>query len=514
MIINRIAVSLLTILVLVSCKNESKKPRIGITGIYIESSSFSPARATEKDFRIQYGDDIFSSYDFFDQSYYDRAEWFPTMRARALPGGVVTKDAYESMVEQIIELTEQTLPIDGLFFDIHGAMNVEGMEDPEGDLIQRLRAVVGSKTLISTSMDLHGNVSKILATESDLITCYRMAPHEDAMESKQRALDNLMERIEGGEGKPKYKAWIPVPILLPGEQTSTRVEPGKSLYAQIPALTNQSGVIDAAVWVGYAWGDAPRNQAAVMAYGDDRKQVVESAERLAAYFWEVREGFDFVAPTTSLEDAFYRAFNYLQVRKYDKPFIISDMGDNPTAGGAGDVTWTLNEILNNKDFTVAGPELIYASIPGPELVKEALKVGVGSKVEAYVGGLVDDRFSPPLKIKGTVYAIFEGDQNAEVEVVLKSDNNYIIVTKKRKPYHYLSDFHNLNLEPESTDILIVKIGYLVPELYDIKGDWVMALTPGGVDQDLHRLAYKQIRRPMFPLDAEMDTPDLHARMLD
>ena len=128
-------------------------------------------------------------------------------------------------------------------------------------------------------MDSHGNVSRKLAEESDLITCYRMAPHEDAMESKQRALDNLVDRLITGKGKPRYKAWIPVPILLPGEQTSTRVEPGKSLYAKIDPLTKSKGVIDAAVWVGYAWGDAPRNHAAVMAYGDDRKTSKRSCRK-------------------------------------------------------------------------------------------------------------------------------------------------------------------------------------------------------------------------------------------
>ena len=514
MILFRETISFLIIIILFSCKIENKKPRIGITGIYIESSSFSPATTTEKDFTIKYGDDIFSSYEFFDKSYYDRVNWLPTMKARALPGGVVTRNSYELMVEQIIELTKQTLPIDGLFFDIHGAMNVEGMDDPEGNLIQRIRKIIGPKAMISTSMDLHGNVSEVLAKESDLITCYRMAPHEDAMESKQRALDNLIERIESGKGKPKYKAWIPVPILLPGEQTSTRVEPGKSLYAKINDLTKKSGVTDASVWVGYAWGDAPRNHAAVMAYGDDKKQVIESAETLASYFWQVREEFDFVAPTTTLDDAFDKAFKYLKRRTDSKPFIISDMGDNPTAGGAGDVTWTLDKILNNKNFETEETALIYASIPGPDLVEKALEVGIGSTVEAYIGGLVDNRYSPPLKIKGVVYSTLVGDKNAEIEVVVKINNNYVIVTKKRKPYHYLSDFYNLKLKPDSTDILVVKIGYLVPELYDIRGDWVMALTPGGVDQNLHRLDYQKIKRPMYPLDIKMAKPDLSARIFD
>ena len=89
----------------------------------------------------------------------------------------------------------------------------------------------------------------------------------------------------------------------------------------------------------------------------------------------------------------------------------------------------------------------------------------------------------------------------------------VIVTNRRKPYHYISDFENLNLKPKSTDILIVKIGYLVPELYDIRGDWVMALTPGGVDQDLFRLDYKEIVRPIFPLDTNIKNPDLSAKLI-
>ncbi len=139
---------------LYSCINNDK-PRIGISGLGIESSTFSPAKTTKKEFHIKYGDAIFSNYSFFNDSYLDKAEWLPSMTGKAIPGGVVTKEAYELMVTDLIERTKKTLPLDGLFFDIHGAMNVEGMYDPEGDLIERIREVVGNKTIISTSMDLH-----------------------------------------------------------------------------------------------------------------------------------------------------------------------------------------------------------------------------------------------------------------------------------------------------------------------------------------------------------------------
>ncbi len=495
-----------------ACNSKEKKlPRIAIAGIAIESSTFSPAQTDEAAFKSRTGDAVFSYYPFLSEDSLDRrrAEWIPTLRGHAIPGGIVTREAYESLVGKTLDMLRENLPYDGLFFDIHGAMSVVGLDDPEGDFIVRVREVVGTETLISTSMDLHGNVSPRLAHHTDLITCYRMAPHEDALESKKRAVDNLLERLESGKGKPAYKAWIPIPILLPGEKTSTRIEPGKSLYAKVNPITLQEDIIDAAIWIGYAWADEPRNHAVVMVTGDDEKAVTSSAEHLARSFWEVRNEFEFVAPTATLEESLRMA-----IGSEKTPFMISDMGDNPTAGGAGDVNWTLQEILKRPEFkSDSGPSVIYASIPGPQLIEKAVEVGIGGNIEALVGAAIDDRFAPPILLKGTVEAINQGDQDAETEVVVKVGSVHVIVTKKRKPYHHEKDFTKLGLTPRQTDIVVVKIGYLVPELYDMRGDWIMALTPGGVDQDLERLDYKRINRPMYPLDPDMETPELGARLI-
>jgi microcystin degradation protein MlrC len=505
---------LLLFLLIFSCGEktiEKQLPRIAIAGIAIESSTFSPAVTEESAFKARIGEEIFTYYPFMnaDSSTRSRAIWFPTLRGHAIPGGIVSREAYESLLGKTLEMLKQNLPYDGLFLDIHGAMSIVDLDDPEGDMIARIREVVGEETLISTSMDLHGNVSERLAGHSDLITCYRMAPHEDALESKQRAVENLLERLASGKGKPKFKAWIPVPILLPGEKTSTRIEPGKGLYAKVDPETKKEGVIDAAIWIGYAWADEPRNHAVVMVTGDDENQVKESAEYLAKSFWEVRNEFEFVAPVAYLDESLEMA-----LKSEKKPFVISDMGDNPTAGGAGDVTWTLNELLKRTEFkSESGPELIYASIPGPDLVAKAKVSGVGGQVEGYVGAMVDDRFAPPILLKGKVLAIKEGDPDASVEVVVQVGSVKVIVTEKRKPYHYEKDFTDLELQPRETDILVVKIGYLVPELYDLRGDWIMAMTPGGVDQDLERLGYKRIKRPMFPLDKDMADPDLSVRWI-
>ncbi len=488
-----------------------KLPRIAIAGLAIESSTFSPAQTHIEAFHARRGDEVFTYYPFLsaDSTNRKRAEWIPTLRGHALPGGIVTHEAYDSLVNETLAMLKKNLPYDGVFFDIHGAMSVVGLDDPEGDFIIKVREVVGAETLISTSMDLHGNVSWRLAQNTDLITCYRLAPHEDAIESKKRAVDNLLDRLESGKGKPKYKAWVPVPILLPGEKTSTRIEPAKSLYAKVKPASMQEGIVDAAIWVGYAWAYEPRNHAVVMVTGDDKEKVSSTAEDLAKSFWDVRSEFVFVAPTATLEECLAKA---LSSKKH--PFIISDMGDNPTAGGAGDVTWTLKELLARPEFQkVDGPSLIYASIPGPELVKKAVEIGEKGKIEALAGAAIDNRFAPPVKLSGTIEAIHHGDKYAETEVVVKVGSIHVIVTKKRKPYHKEADFTRLGLNPRESDIVVVKIGYLVPELYNMRADWLMALTPGGVDQDLNRLGYKRIKRPMFPLDKDMADPDLKARLV-
>ena len=147
------------------------------------------------------------------------------------------------------------------------------------------------------------------------------------------------------------------------------------------------------------------------------------------------------------------------------------------------------------------------------MIKKAMAAGQGAKVEGYVGAAVDSRYAPPLLISGTVESIVSGDRNAEVETVIKTGSVHIIVTQKRKPYHKEEDFTRLGLQPRKADIVVVKIGYLEPELYAMRNGWMLALTPGGVDQNLERLQYKRIKRPMFPVDKNMRDPDLKAKLV-
>lgn len=487
-----------------------QKPRIGIAGIQIENSVFMPNRQAIVGHPL-----ILPDYLSPDSAMGKAATWLPTLMGRGGGRGPVTRESYYAFVDQTIEMIKANMPYDAFWFYMHGACSVEGVEDPEGEFMERIRQVIGHDALATTTMDLHGNASLKVALYSDLITTFRKAPHDDWRESHRRGVVNLLDRISSGKGRPTYKAWVAVPILLSGEWTSTRVEPAKSLYAMVPEVEAMPGVIDAGIWIGYVWGDDRRNQGVVMVYGDDKEQVGAGAKKLAQKFWDVRDQFDLEAPGYDLETCLD-----LAIASDKKPFFISDMGDNPGGGGSGEVTWTLARVLKRPEFqSPNGKKLLYCSIPGEEMVKAARKAGVGGHVEAYVGAMTDNAYEPPILLSGTVVYVSPTPENTPIlqsSASYNRKNNDIAIIKSGSVYVVVGTasptppLENTGIDPREMDIVMPKQGYLVNQWYNMQADWVMALTRGGVDQDFKKLPYKNIIRPMYPIDKEnMPEPELN-----
>jgi microcystin degradation protein MlrC len=476
-----------------------ERPRIAICGIHIECSTFSPHRSTVADFQMLEGDDLIARYDFLapGRPLADTADHVGIFHARALPGGVVTPDTYRFFADRILDGLRRCGRIDGLLLDIHGAMAVSDLDDAEGSLITAIRAVIGPDVLVSAAMDLHGNVSETLFNACDLLTCYRTAPHVDVWETRERALRNLVECL--ADGIRPQKALVHVPVLLPGEMTSTRMEPAASLYAAIGEIEARPGIVDASIWIGFAWADEPRCQAAVVVTGTDAAAVEQAAMGLAVAFWKVRHDFDFVAPTDSFAGCLRSALSSTA-----RPFFLSDSGDNPGAGGAGDCTWALAALADEPRIASGEVRALLASIVDPATVRRAIEVGVGREAEFTVGGRVDTRAPGPCVLRAAVAEIAHDGGGSVVRLV--SGGLVVIVTERRAQYSELSQYRTIGVDPRHFDIVVVKMGYLEPDLFAVQRGWLLALTPGGVDQDLRRLGHRHVRRPMIPLDTEIPEP--------
>jgi microcystin degradation protein MlrC len=461
----------------------------------IESSTFSPHRSGAADFTVTRGAQLLARYELPSE-----IDWVPLVHARALPGGAVEREFYDSIKQELLAGLRESLPLDGVFLDIHGAMTVVGMTDAEGDLASAVRGVVGPDALISASMDPHGNMSRQLITALDLATSHRMSPHEDAAMTKQRAVANLVGCLDR-DVRPR-RAWVRVPVLLPGEKASTRDEPARGIYGRLPSIERSAGVIDAAVWIGYAWADEPRCTAAVVVTGTDEEVILREARGLAESYWNARAEFAF---STQSGDAEWCIASGLSSR--ERPYLISDSGDNPTAGGAGDVAFMLERLLSDPALSTGKATAIWASVVDPFAVARCVDAGEGATVDLRVGGA----FGSPhgnVALRGRVQRLLMADPVGGDIAVVAAGGVRAVVTARRKPFHFVRDFTDLGLDPATHDLTVVKIGYLVPDLFHAAKGWVMALTPGGVDQDLVRLGHRGLDRPIYPFDPQMAAPDL------
>ena len=470
--------------------------RIAIGGIHIESSTFSPHRSGPADFTVVRGDELLARH----QDLPGDVDWLPLVHARALPGGAVERDFYESVKTELLERLRATLPLDGVFLDIHGAMSVVGMTDAEGDLASAVRDVVGPASLISAAMDPHGNMSRRLVTALDLATSHRLSPHEDAPLTRKRAVANLVTCLE--QGVRPVKAWVRVPVLLPGERACTRDEPARSIYGGLAEIERRAEIIDAAVWIGYAWADEPRCGAAVVVTGTDADATLREARGLAERYWDARSRFAF---STAAGDADWCIETALASR--ERPFLISDSGDNPTAGGAGDVAYMLERLLSHPALASGRASAIWASVVDPSAVARCMAIGEGGAVELRVGGVFGSIDGAGVALRGVVARVSIDPVGGDIAVVA-SGGVRAVLTSRRKPFHFIRDFTQLGLDPRACDLTVVKVGYLVPDLFDAAKGSLLALTPGGVDQNILRLGHTRLDRPIYPLDSGMPTPDL------
>lgn len=463
--------------------------RIAMGGIMIECCTFSPLLTQLEYFRILRGEEMLPNYPFL--ANFPDYEFIPTLHARSIPGGSVEPGAYQAIKTEFLDRLRAAGPVDGVFLHLHGAMHVQGMDDAEGDWIVAVRDVVGPDCLISASFDLHGNVSRRIVETLDMLTTYRTAPHVDTLQTQERALRLLVRALE--EGIRPQMAWVPVPVALPGEKTSTEWEPGMSLYAGLPAVDAVPGVWDASMFVGYAWADEPRAHAAIVVTGTDRVVIEREAKLLAQKYWDKRADFQFGSRAGSIDECIDWA-----LAAPEKSVFISDSGDNPTAGGCNDLPLFVGRLLA-KGVTDA----VVASIADADAVAACFRAGVGGAVSVSLGGKLDTIHAQPLPVRGVVQFLDSAPDAKQRQAVLNINGVQVILTERRTPFHYIRDFQRLGLEPLDHKIVVIKIGYLEPDLKAAAPLALLALSPGAVDQAIERLPFERIHRPIYPLDPDM-----------
>lgn len=466
--------------------------RIAFGGIHTESSTFNPVPTTAEAFRVLRGDALRrdARYSFLDTYSGNGAEFLPLLHAAAIPGGPVARETYEAFKAEFLKRLSALGSVDGLYLDMHGAMNVSGMDDAEGDWITAAREMVGPDCLIAASYDLHGNLSRRIVDALDIFSAFRTAPHIDVRETKRRACTMLVGALRGGT-RPRL-VWVPVPVVLPGEMTSTEDEPAASLYRSLTDIDALDGVLDASLLVGYVWADEPRAQASAVLTGTDVRVLEREAAALGGRYWNARHDFHFGVAAGSLTACLER---FAELDGY--PVVLSDSGDNPTAGGVGDNPFVLAELLKRN----VGGAVVAGLTDGPA-THACYAAGEGAVLELNLGATLDPAAGPPLPVRARVVYLHSAETERERQAVVQIAAVTVILSAVRRPYHYPADIERLGINLSQTQLVVVKSGYLTAELHRAAAHTLLALTPGTVSQALSGLTYRR-QGPRFPLEPNL-----------
>ena len=466
--------------------------KIAVGAMLCEGNSLTPVYTRFEDFDYAEDEAMYEKIAVVDMLRQRDCRIVPTIYAHALPGGAVIREDFLRLVENLVS----RLPaegLDGIWLYLHGAMCVEGIGSAEEYLLRTIREKVGYTIPISVAMDFHADNSDEIPLLCNCITGYRTAPHCDREETQQRAMRLLFDCID--------KQILPKPqlaranVVICGDAVQTSLEPLKGIMEMAEEMERTiPGMMSVQVFNGQPWIDEPyMGPNMIVTHESDTEVAAKCAEALARKFYEVRHDFKFLIEAVEPMEAIRRA-----MEAKERQVFLSDSGDNTTAGAAGDNAYMINRIRE----AGAGNVLI-AGIADEAACDACYRAQIGDTLTLTVGGSLDPN-SEKATITGRL--IHRGDilsytgGNAGPSATLECGDMTVVITKNRASLCRPEIFRSINLDYSTYKIVVVKLGYLFPELAAEAERAILAFTPGSSTERLEDMHLKNIRRPMFPLD--------------
>jgi len=504
--------------------------RVALAGYFHETNTFALEHNDKLDARVVEGQDILAtahpkSYigGFLEALRDSNVELVPTFDVHPVHGGILHADYYEHYRDLIVNALRQAGPLDGVYFALHGAMAAEDpYTDAEGDLLLAARQAVGNIPFVAT-YDFHAIISDREARTLSAAFPNDTNPHIDSYERGLEA-GECMLKILRGEVHPVTRV-VHVPIIGPniGQSTWSQVPTEEKLLPlyqlnQVRAeMEKTPGIISLTILGGYGYADTPDSMMSVIATADGDARLAESkAKELARLLWGKRNEILNVRPLYPVDEGVRMA-----MERADGLVVLADGGDDPGSATAADSPAVLESLLRQgaRDAVVA--------IRDPEVVEAGMKAGVGATLEMEVGGKFEKRFYQPLKIRGVVKAIDDGEYviagpshggwgrtvnreafrevHAGPRVVLRTGNKIDVIFSVGRPGNERDYYKSAGIVLEEKRILVVKsnqahrasFGPIAAAIIDIA-------TPGAATVDYLSLPFRHLRRPMWPLDRDFE----------
>jgi len=409
------------------------------------------------------------------------------------PSGTTVRSVYEGFRDEMLAGVKAALPLDAVLINVHGAMVADGYDDCEGDLLARVRAMVGPDVVIGAELDPHNHLTPQMLETANLLIAFKEYPHTDVLERAYELVDLCAAHAEGRVRI--VGAAVDCAMIVP---LHTSRQPARGLIDRLQAMEGRDGILSISITHGFAWGDVEHMGTQVLVYADgDRAKAQATARRIADELIGMREQLATRMP--GIDEALDEALAF-----DGGPVVLADSADNPGGGAPGDSSFILRRLLDRGIGNAAiGP------LWDPVAARIAFDAGEGARLPLRIGGKVGPLSGDPVDATCTVRKVIPdlkmtglagtpmdmGDsalvETAGIEIVLTSLRNQAMGTDL---------FTQLGCDLANKKIVVVKSSqHFYAAFSKIAKHVIYVAAPGVVTSDLSTLPYRKIKRPKWPL---------------
>ena len=479
--------------------------RIAVGGFQHETNTFAPLKATYRDFEmadgwpgLTEGNAMLTAFDginlpvagFLGRAKAAKHDIVPLLWCSASPSAQVERDAYERIAARLLNLIKSAGSLDGIYLDLHGAMVTEHLQDGEGELLERIRALVGPAIPIVVSLDLHANITERMVRHASALVVCRTYPHVDLAESGEWSAALLDRLLQGG---PLKKAMRRANFLVPLTWQCTLIEPAMSIYREVA----KADVPRASFAFGFPPADIAECGPVALAYAESQGDADRAADRLIALVNEAEP--DFAGKVWQPDEAV--AYAKARFQELKRPIILADTQDNPGAGGNSDSVGLLEALVRGR-----AEDAVFANLYDPKTAEIAHRAGQGAEISLGIGAW--SGMPGAVSFKATFQVERLGDGNFAATgpfyrgnkmqlgpmALLRIGGTRIVVASRKQQAADQAMLRHLGVEPAQQQILALKSSvHFRADFQPIAGEILIVAAPGANPVDHRALTYRQLR---------------------
>jgi len=484
-------------------------PRIAVGAFLHETNTFAPTKATYADFvhgggwpAMTQGAAVLKTMrnmnaglaGFVEQAEANGWEMVPTISCGASPSAHVTEDAFERIVKVMLDGIATAGTLDAVYLDLHGAMVTEHLDDGEGEILARVRRLIGPDLPLVVSLDLHANVSPAMVAHADALIAYRTYPHVDMAATGRASARHLALLLETGQRFAK--AFRQLPFLIPISWQCTNDQPTKNIYEKLAALESDA-VPTLSLAPGFPAADFVDCGPSVFAYGRTQGDADAAADAIANLV--VGHETDFDGRIYSPDEGVRHAIELAKTAT--RPIVIADTQDNPGAGGDSDTTGMLRALVRNRAARAAT-----GAIYDPESARAAHAAGVGASVTLSLGGKSGIPGDAPFSETFVVETLSDGNFTATgpyyggrlmemgPSACLRIGDVRVVVASHKAQLADQAMYRYVGIEPTEQAILVNKSSvHFRADFEPIAETLLICAAPGAMPADTATLPWTRLR---------------------